>query len=278
MGAAKAGVSVVTFEEKDEADSLNEALRESGARGLLFSPSTAVNEAGDSRQSFVQRLMPELNKLYPGDELNLSGYPNLKQIIQTDHNNIRGVIKFKDSLVYANTALSGFSLPQNSSASQLYECYRGGRRVSSFTNGEIADRSINLWNENWSQTAGDVVDGKMFNYEFKSGQTAKPVFMSVDLETPLGFCTFLANSANHRKVFIPATYNMSKVLKSISAQQSVDLVCDSSFYQIELPGPMTSEYKQSCSSVKNIIVASKSSNVSSRIFGGSVKVVDPLTL
>lgn len=58
----------------------------------------------------------------------------------------------------------------------------------------------------------------MFNVEHQSGVTAKPVFMSTDLSTPLGFSTFLANSANHRKTFIPGTYNMSKVLKSISSQ------------------------------------------------------------
>jgi hypothetical protein len=101
--------------------------------------------------------------------------------------------------------------------------------------------------------------------------------MSVDLETPFGFSSFLANSANHRKVFIPSTYNMSKVLKSISSQQSVDLVCDSSFYEIELPGPMTSEYKESCASVQNAVVAGKSSSVSSSIFSASAKVIDPLT-
>lgn len=109
--------------------------------------------------------MPELNKLYPGDELNISGFPNLKQIIQTDHSNIRGAIKFKDSLVFANTRLSSFSLPTNSSSSQLYECYRGGKQVSSFTSGEIASKSNDLWNENWSKSAGDKVDGQMFNVE-----------------------------------------------------------------------------------------------------------------
>jgi hypothetical protein len=118
----------------------------------------------------------------------------------------------------------------------------------------------------------------MFNVEFRSGQTAKPVFMSVDLESPLGFCAFLANSSNQRKVFIPATYSMSKVLKSIGSQQSVDLVCDSSFYEMSLPGPKAAEYKDLCSSVSNVIVASQSSNVSSSIFSGSVTVVDPYTL
>jgi hypothetical protein len=116
MGAAKAGVSVVTFAEKENEGAFNDALRESGARGLLFSPNTESNDKGDKRETFLHKLMPELNKLYSGDELNVASFPNLKQIIQTDHTNIRGVIKFKDSLVYANTSLSGFSLPQNSSS------------------------------------------------------------------------------------------------------------------------------------------------------------------
>ena len=67
--------------------------------------------------------------------------------------------------------------------------------------------------------------------------------MSVDLETPLGFACFLANSANHRKVFVPSTFNMSKILKSVHAQASVDLVCDKDFYEAELPGPVATEYK-----------------------------------
>ena len=37
MGASKAGVTVVTFSEKESCDSLHQALQDSGARGLLFS-------------------------------------------------------------------------------------------------------------------------------------------------------------------------------------------------------------------------------------------------
>ena len=70
MGAAKASVSVVTFAEKNDKSSLNDALKESGARGLVFSPSSLVAE-GESRSDMLQSLMPELNKLYPGDEITL---------------------------------------------------------------------------------------------------------------------------------------------------------------------------------------------------------------
>lgn len=55
--------------------------------------------------------MPELDSMYPGDALKLGAYPMLKQLVQTGHTNYRGVLKFKDALVYANAALSGFALP-----------------------------------------------------------------------------------------------------------------------------------------------------------------------
>jgi hypothetical protein len=167
MGASKAGVTVVTFNEKDSSDSFSNALRESGAKGLVFSPKT---EAGSqSRQEILQNLMPELNSLYPGDEIKVNAFPQLKQIIQTAHSNIRGVIKFKDALVYANTSMSGFSLPQNEASVSLFECYRGGRQVSNFSNGDIAERSTQLWNDHFSKSSGDIVDGKMFSVEYRSG-------------------------------------------------------------------------------------------------------------
>jgi hypothetical protein len=67
--------------------------------------------------------------------------------------------------------------------------------------------------------------------------------MSVDLETPLGFSCFLANTSNHRKVFIPSTFNMSSILNSVGRQESNELVCDREFFEAELPGPKTEEYK-----------------------------------
>lgn len=86
MGAFKAGVSIVTFDEKENIDALNQTLRDSGARGFMFSPSTSVSHDHKAntevtRQTFLQKLMPELHNLYPGDELSLKTYPNLKQII-----------------------------------------------------------------------------------------------------------------------------------------------------------------------------------------------------
>lgn len=49
MGASKAGVSVVVFDEKDNCDALHQVLKDSGARGMLYSPSTIVNDDDETR-------------------------------------------------------------------------------------------------------------------------------------------------------------------------------------------------------------------------------------
>ena len=152
-------------------------------------------------------------------------------------------------MVYANPQLSAFSLPQNEAGSVLFECYRDGKRVSELTSGDITSKSNEMWQNYFSKSAGDIDGGSLFHIEVRDGQTAKPVFMSVDLETPLGFTSFLSNASNHRKVFIPSTFNMSKILKSIARQESHELVCDGDFYSLEAPGPVAEEYKQKCKSV-----------------------------
>ena len=61
MGAIKAGVSVVTFDEVDETEALGQALSDSGARGLIFTPN-----GGSSRLEKLQELMPELADMRAG--------------------------------------------------------------------------------------------------------------------------------------------------------------------------------------------------------------------
>ena len=53
MGAAKAGITIVTHNEKDDCDALHHVLKDSGAKGLFFSSASKVNEEGDRRETFV---------------------------------------------------------------------------------------------------------------------------------------------------------------------------------------------------------------------------------
>ena len=101
--------------------------------------------------------------------------------------------------------------------------------------------------------------------------------MSVDLESTLGFATFVANASNHRKVFVPSTFNMTSILKSVARQESHDIVCDQDFYELEAPEATAVEYKERCASVKSAIVGGKGS-VSSSIFKADSAVIDPYTL
>jgi hypothetical protein len=85
--------------------------------------------------------MPELHKLYPGDELNLKNYPNLKQIVQLGHTSIRGVIKFKDAMVYANPKLSNYEIPDNSASDIVFQTYANGKQTASLTSGDLVNHS-----------------------------------------------------------------------------------------------------------------------------------------
>ena len=51
LGAAKAGVSVVTFDEKDNEEAFGQALSDSGAKGLIISTSTETVKAPLDRLS-----------------------------------------------------------------------------------------------------------------------------------------------------------------------------------------------------------------------------------
>ena len=161
--------------------------------------------------------MPELNSLYPGDELNLKAYPHLKQIIQLGHTTIRGVIKFKDSMVYANPKLSNYEIPENNPSDLVFSSYQNGKEVSSYSSGDIVNKAQSLWNNEFS----------------KAGEN--PVFISLNLETPLGLSSFIANNANFQKVYIPSSFNMSKILHSLKTQDSKVIVCDEELYSLEPP-------------------------------------------
>ena len=80
MGAIKAGVAVVTFDEKDDCDALDNALSNSKARGLILSPGTEAAE-GSTRLSYLQKLMPELANMRAGQELSVGRYPSLKHVV-----------------------------------------------------------------------------------------------------------------------------------------------------------------------------------------------------
>lgn len=143
MGAFKAGVTVVTFDEKDSVDALDNALG-SGAKGLIFSPDTTTGE-GETRTTYLQKLIPELKTMMRGDELKSSKYPGLEMVAQTGFSGIRGVNMFKDIAVYANPSTSSRQIAPNSGDAVARVVLKNGREVSSFTSSELVGKSQQLW-------------------------------------------------------------------------------------------------------------------------------------
>lgn len=143
---------------------------------------------------------------------------------------------FKDLAVYANPSMSTHEIPANSADDEAY-CVVADGKTTSYSSGELAEKAQDLWSNTLSASAG--AEG--------------PVFLSCDLETPLGFASFLACSTNFKKVFVPGTFNMSQLLKTIPMQKSSFLVCDKEFYQLE--APPKGDYVEMCSQIENVLVS-----------------------
>ena len=77
--------------------------------------------------------------------------------------------------------------------------------------------------------------------------------MSADLETPLGFATFLACSSNFKKIYISGTSNLSTSLKQLPIQQSSWMVCDEEMFSVKAP----EGFSDLTSGVKNVLVSGK---------------------
>ena len=106
----------------------------------------------------------------------------------------------------------------------------------------------------------------------------KPVFMSIDLETPLALATFLANNAHLHKVFIPSTFNMSHILNNLKHQESEVVVCDKEFFELSPPSNRLDEYRNMTKNVQKVIVGSDEKLGSSNLFKGQAVNVDPYKL
>ena len=119
----------------------------------------------------------------------------------------------------------------------------------------MVDNAKSLWDNHLSVT--------------KEGEHANtPVFMPCDLETPFGFAAFLSLSSNLKKVFIPGTFNVSQMLKSVPRQGSTFVVCDEDLYNIEMPPQAQSTYQEMCCNVSGALVAGNATG-SSQLFSNA---------
>ena len=243
IGAVKAGVTVVAVDAKDEMHHVGDALEASGAKGLLLSPHTK-QDGNHKRANLLLELMPELADYYPGQKLVIDNFPNLTNIIHTGHSTIRGTNKFKESLVYTKPHLTNMKIHGSAKSDLAMEFYSKGDLLTSLTNDELLKKAKEVWKKYLSD-----------------GEKHLPVFMTLSLQTPLGFASFLASVTNGRKVFVPSTYNMAKISKSFNFQRSDVLVCDEEVYNFEAPEHKAEEIAEHKSLFKKILVPESYANV-----------------
>jgi len=204
--------------------------------------------------------MPELANLRKGDEISLSQFPSLKHIVQTGFQSMNGVNKFTESIFYAIPGqTTNLSIPPNDPQADAFIAYRNGQQVSSFTSNDLVNHSEKLFNNHLVNAAG------------------KPIFCTLDLSTPLGLAAFLGTSTHQMKLFVPGTYNMSQMLKSVRRQHTNYVICDNEFYGLEVPEGH--DYIEMCSEVKNVLVGGSQSGARSMLLGDAkASFVDPLTM
>lgn len=248
VGALKTGVSVVTVDHKDEIHHVGDALESSGAKGLILSPHTKV-DGKSQRANLLLDLIPELADSYPGQRLSSSNFPNLSSIVHTGHVTIRGTSKFKENMLYTHRALTNYRVAGLESGSLALECYKGGDLVSSHSNNDLIAKAKDVWKK--------YLDGD---------DKHLPVFLTLSLQYPLGFASFLSCVMNGRKVFIPSTYNVAKLTKSFNYQKSDVLICEEDVFKFEPPSHKLDEMKENTSFFKKVLVGGSGQQSTSNVF------------
>lgn len=132
LGAYKTGVEVVTFDEANSQDALHHALDSTAAKGLLFTPQSQ-NPEGLTRHNMLSNLMPQLERTYLGEELNINGYPHLNHIIQTGHGHLPGINRFKDVAVYTSPNASTYTIPENDPTARCITVLKNGQEHCSYS-------------------------------------------------------------------------------------------------------------------------------------------------
>lgn len=67
--------------------------------------------------------------------------------MQLGHNSIRGVLKYRDVMVYANPQYQTKQIQENQANDTVFESYRSNKLVSSLTSQELASKAENLWSQ-----------------------------------------------------------------------------------------------------------------------------------
>ena len=128
-------------------------------------------------------------------------------------------------------------LPGTHGGKLAFDYYSEGEQKAQFTNEEMLEKAADIW-----------------RHYLSKGNVNLPVFLTLSLQTPLGFATFLSSISHGRKVFVPSSYNMAQITKSFGYQKSDMLVCDENLYKFEAPEHKAEEIAELKSGFEQILV------------------------
>lgn len=118
LGAIKAGV-VLTPLCVEKSNDLEVLIKESGIRGLIFSPNSKLEE--NTYSNLLKQTIPELNDSFNnGSALKSSKFTKLEHLIHTGFYSIPGTLKYKQMLVYASKKFNTLALPTFNLKSNAY--------------------------------------------------------------------------------------------------------------------------------------------------------------
>ena len=197
----------MTFDEKDSILDVARGLKETAAKGLIFSPST-LNQGNEKRANEIYKLVPEIAAFHAGDEFSCKNFPSLKTLMHTGHKTIRGASKFKENMSYVKKENTLLRIPGTSPEAVAIECYKGGEKFKQYSNSEI------------------VKLADSFAKAHLSSKDLTPIFLTLTLSYPLGLVTLLGCAQAGRKAYLPASYNLSDIVAGFETQHSKTLVCD----------------------------------------------------
>lgn len=135
-------------------------------------------------------------------------------------------------MTYAKPSNTNMRLPSISASDLLYESYSGSSVHSTHTHSSITEQASTIWKNYLSSTSGSQI------------------FMSLALDNPLALSTFIAANTNNKKLFIPSTYKMNKILGSIRTSMTDSAVVDNEMYSVVPPKSKANEAEN----IKTVLV------------------------
>jgi len=140
-GLAKAGVSIVIADIQNEKQ-LEDALKETECKGLLFSPSIKI---GDRKApEILAEVISELEKSRVGAPNNFQKYSKLKYLVHTGFYSQPGAIKYKNLLVYARPSFNTHKISEDVGENDVLFHVKQDGNYKSYTQGEIHSRAADF--------------------------------------------------------------------------------------------------------------------------------------